>query len=289
MTFLEPLQAKLGSLWVSTVKLLPMLGIALVVLLITWIAVGLLSRLLRGSMQRTHLRPSLKALLDNLLRVTLWSVGFLIAVTVVFPSLTPAKLLTALGLGSVAVGLAFKDIFENFFAGILIMLRKPMNIGDFVQCEGVEGRVEQISVRETYIRQIDDQLILVPNSFLFKNPLYILTDKAQRRFDIVVGVAYGEDVDRAREVIAAALHGLSLVDESRGVEVYAASFNSSSIDFTVRWWAASTPIDLHRSRDQVVAAIKRALDEANIEIPFPCRTLTFKEPLSLTRADAEAP
>ncbi|OUX91330.1 MAG: mechanosensitive ion channel protein MscS [Alteromonas sp. TMED35] len=269
-------------MWVGFVELLPLLAIALVVLIITWLMTRVLTAVLKRSLKNSKIRRSLCELFDSLITVTVWTVGFLIAITIIFPSLTPAKLLTVLGLGSVAVGLAFKDIFENFFAGILIMLRKPMRIGDFVECESINGRVEKITVRETYLRKTDDQLIIVPNSFLFKNPVYVLTDLSLRRFDLVVGVAYSEDVDIAREVIRSALEGLDDINQQRGVEVYAREFNSSSLDFTVRWWANSRPIDMHKSRDIVVTAVKKALDEAGIEIPFPYRTLTFKEPLPLS-------
>ena len=282
MNFIEPLFQKVQRMWVGFVELLPLLAIALVVLIITWLMARVLTGLLKRSLKNSTIRRSLRELFASLLKVTIWTIGFLIAITIIFPSLTPAKLLTVLGLGSVAVGLAFKDIFENFFAGILIMLRKPMRIGDFVECESINGRVEKITVRETYLRKTDDQLIIVPNSFLFKKPVYVLTDLSLRRFDLVVGVAYGEDVDTAREVIRSALEGLDDINQQRGVEVYAREFNSSSLDFTVRWWANSRPIDMHKSRDIVVTAIKKALDEAGIEIPFPYRTLTFKEPLPLS-------
>tara|TARA_A200000159_G_C7336117_1_gene345151 strand:+ start:2274 stop:3146 length:873 start_codon:yes stop_codon:yes gene_type:complete len=282
VNFIEPLFQKVQRMWVGFVELLPLLAIALVVLIITWLMTRVLTAVLKRSLKNSKIRRSLCELFDSLITVTVWTVGFLIAITIIFPSLTPAKLLTVLGLGSVAVGLAFKDIFENFFAGILIMLRKPMRIGDFVECESINGRVEKITVRETYLRKTDDQLIIVPNSFLFKNPVYVLTDLSLRRFDLVVGVAYSEDVDIAREVIRSALEGLDDINQQRGVEVYAREFNSSSLDFTVRWWANSRPIDMHKSRDIVVTAVKKALDEAGIEIPFPYRTLTFKEPLPLS-------
>lgn len=213
--------------------------------------------------------------------MSIWTFGILISITIIFPSLTPAKLLAAAGLGSVAIGFAFKDIFENFVAGILIMLRKPMRIGDFIECEGVAGKVEKITIRETYIRKTDDQLVLVPNSILFKHPVYIETDKSLRRFDIVVGVAYSENIDAARKVIQEALKTTDLIDKNKPYEVYAREFNASSIDFTVRWWAQSSPLDMHKTRDKIVTSIKAALDEAGIEIPFPYRTLTFSEPLQI--------
>jgi len=272
-------------MWVGFVELLPLLVIAVVLLIFTWLMSRVLVAVLKRSLKQSKIRRSLRELFASLIKVTVWTVGFLIAITIIFPSLTPAKLLTVLGLGSVAVGLAFKDIFENFFAGILIMLRKPMRIGDFVECESIKGRVEKITVRETYLRKTDDQLIIVPNSFLFKNPVYVLTDLSLRRFDLVVGVAYGEDVDNARDVIRSALEKLSDIDKQRDIEVYAREFNSSSLDFTVRWWANSQPLDMHKSRDKVVTAIKKALDDAGIEIPFPYRTLTFKEPLPVRNSN----
>lgn len=74
------------------------------------------------------------------------------AAIVLLPNLTPTKMLAGLGIGSVAIGFAFKDIFENFLSGIIILLRREMRIGDFIECEGLEGEVENISVRETHIQ-----------------------------------------------------------------------------------------------------------------------------------------
>ena len=281
MNFLTPLYEKFDSMLIGFVKILPLLGVAFFVIIFTWVLYLILTNLLSRSLSNSRIRKSLSELFVTLFKVIIWTSGILIAVTIIFPSLTAGKLLTALGLGSVAVGLAFKDIFENFFAGILIMLRKPMRIGDYIECEGIQGKVEIISIRETYLRQTDDQLVLVPNSFLFKNPLLILTDQELRRFDIVVGIAYDEDVSVAQSVIENAVSSLNIVNDEKPVEVYAREFNSSSIDFTVRWWAESTPLGMHQSKDQVVTTIKEALDKENIEIPYPYRTLTFKEPLNI--------
>jgi small conductance mechanosensitive channel len=114
----------------------------------------------------------------------------------------------------------------------------------------------------------------------FKNPVTIRTARDVRRTTVICGVAYGEDVDAAREVIAQAVRGVDAVrDDVRDVEIFAQEFADSSINFEVTWWTGSRPIDIRSSRDKVVAAVKRALDDAGIEIPFPYRTLTFNEPL----------
>lgn len=288
ISFFAPLMNKLESMWLGLVKLIPELTLGLFTLLLTWLVASLAQRGLRRILQRSHLRRSLIDFFQVVLRTLIWLLGSLLTITIIFPSMSPAKLLAGLGLGSVAIGLAFKDIFENFLAGAMIMLRKPMRIGDFIECEGITGKVEQITIRDTYIRQVDDQLVLLPNSMLYKNPVRVLTDQDQRMFTLICGVAYDADLDQAASVIAEAVKSVASVDPQQPVQVFAREFNASSIDFTIRWWAGAKPVDMHTSRDQVIRAVKVALDQAGIEIPFPQRTLSFLQPLPLqTDASAE--
>ena len=287
MDVLNILIERVQEMVAGLVRTLPQLAIATLVLLVTWGAAALVRGGVKRMTGRTRIRPSLAQLLITLSTVIVWILGFLIAIAVIMPGVNAGTLLAVLGLGSVAIGLAFKDIFENFLAGVLIMLRKKMRIGDYVECEGVEGRVELITVRETYLRKLDNELTIVPNSFLFKNPVRIVTDATKRRHEIVVGVAYGTDLDQAAEVIAGAVRSADGIDANRPVEVFAREFNDSAIDFTVRWWAGSRVLDMHKSRDAVVRSIKRALDRAGIEIPFPQVTATFGAPLRLEEGSDE--
>ncbi len=264
------------------VEAAPRLAVALALLLMTWAVASFLKLVIRRLGARFRLRRNLINVLAMMAGVGLWLIGSLIALTVVFPSITPGKALTTLGLGSVAIGFAFKDTFENFLAGILILLREPFRINDYIECEDIEGQVEDITIRDTHIRQTDGQLVVVPNHMLFQNAVVVRTDRDLRRTTIICGVAYGEDVDVARGVIQDAVTAVDTVrDDIKDVQVFAQAFGASSIDFEVTWWTGSRPIDIRTSRDQVVAAVKSALDDAGIEIPFPYRTLTFKEPLKM--------
>ncbi|MEQ9618453.1 MAG: mechanosensitive ion channel family protein [Deltaproteobacteria bacterium] len=258
---------------------LPKILIALIVLFITWLIYRLVDRVLNSFFRRIRLRDSLSELFRKLSYIFIWLIGVMVAAVIIFPDFTPAKLLTVIGLSSIAIGFAFKDIFENFLAGILILLREPFQLRDFIECEGMEGFVEDINIRDTYIRRVDGQRIVIPNAMLFKNPVQVRTDLDLRRITVMCGVAYGEDVDESRAVIKEAVEGLDSVDNSREVQIFAQAFGASSIDFEVTWWTGSSPLEIRKSRDEVVAAVKGALDEAGIEIPFPYRTLTFKEPL----------
>ncbi|MGS4883396.1 mechanosensitive ion channel family protein [Roseibium sp. MB-4] len=283
------LSDQLAGIVRTAVALAPNLLAAVLVIALTGAFAFVVGRLSSSVLHRSSLRRSLVEAITKVSRLAVWLAGALVAATLLFPNLTPTKLLAGLGLGSIAVGLAFKDIFENFLAGFLILLRKPMRIGDDIKCGDLNGQVEHISIRDTFLRQRSGELILVPNSFLYKNPVKILTDQPKRRVTLEVGVAYGEDVERARTVISEAVETLSTRDTSKPFEIFTTSFGSSSIDFLVRWWTGSTPKDELQSRSEAVSQIKSALDRAGIEIPFPYRTLTFSEPLKISAEALEGP
>ncbi|GAB5445021.1 MAG: mechanosensitive ion channel family protein [Fuerstiella sp.] len=272
----------LRALWRDFLERLPLILVGVVILLLTWGFEKLANAIVRRSVARARLRPSLGDLMVQLSTFFTWLIGVMVAAIVVFPGMTPAKLLTVLGLSSVALGFAFKDIFENFFAGILILWRFPFDKGDFVECNGLCGKVEDITIRMSLIRQVDGQLVVIPNAMLFKNPVNVITSQSLRRTTVICGVAYSEDVDQSRTVIEGAVRECPTVADSKPVEIFAQEFADSSINFEVTWWTGSTPLEIRRSRDEVVATVKRALDEAGIEIPFPYRTLTFKESLPLS-------
>ncbi len=269
----------LSRMWRDFLKRLPLIAAGALILVLTWIFNMVANSVVRRAAVRSRLRSSLRDLLAQLTTFVVWLTGLMVAAIVVFPGMTPAKLLTVLGLSSVAIGFAFKDIFENFFAGVLILWRFPFDKGDFIECGEIEGKVEDITIRMSQIRQVDGQLVVVPNAMLFKNPVHVLTNSKTRRVTVVCGVAYDEDVNESRSVIKQAVESCESVSKDDPVEIFAQEFAASSVNFEVTWWTGSKPVDVRQSRDEVVAAVKHALDEANIEIPFPYRTLTFKQPL----------
>ncbi|MBQ0831028.1 MAG: mechanosensitive ion channel family protein [Marinobacter sp.] len=278
---MEPMKiliAQILDIGRGAIEILPQLFISLVILFITYALAKLAKHIAKSVLEKTRLRQSLANLMVLFSSLTIWLIGLMISAIIAFPDLTPTKMLAGLGIGSVAIGFAFKDIFENFLAGIIILIRREMRINDFVACEGYEGTVEAILVRETHIRKTDGELVILPNSMLFKNPLTIRTDLEERRTTIICGVGYGENVDEARSVIKQAVMACkTVITDTRPVQIFANEFADSSINFEVSWWTGSRPLDIRQSRDEVIASIKAALDKAGIEIPFPYRTLTFKD------------
>ncbi|MBS62427.1 mechanosensitive ion channel family protein [Salinisphaera sp.] len=264
--------------WGDFVAHLPFIGISLAIIALTWLGAWL-STVFAARLTGKRTRPSLRRLIDRLLSLGIWALGLTLAAVVVFPGLSPAKALGGLGLLSVAVGFAFKDTFENFFAGMLMLWKYPFESGDFIESGEIMGRVERVNVRVTHIRQVTGELLIVPNASLFKNSVLVLTNQRVRRIHVATGVAYDEDLAAALEVIETAVRACESRVKDYPVQVFATGFGSSSMDIDVSWWCDSTPLGARKSRNEVVVAIKAALDQAGIEIPYPYRTLHFRGPI----------
>ncbi len=280
------LQSLLG-IWQTFLERIPFLVAGVIVLLLSWLTVTIASSIVKKAMQRSDLRSSMKQLVVRFVSIGIWLLGILLSCMIIFPGLTPSKALGAMGLVSIAVGLAFKDIFENFFAGILILWRFPFEDGDIIECEDILGRVEKIELRMTRIRLLSGELVVTPNSYLFKNPVKVITNQKVIRTNITTGIAYDQDVEKAVKLISEVMEKCATVNTEKEIQIVPSAFGSSSIDIEVYWWTDASPFKVRDSRAEVITEIKNTLDEAGIEIPFPYRTLTFKEPLKVEKSSGE--
>jgi small-conductance mechanosensitive channel len=265
VNYLKTLEDQINAMIEGFVQHIPSLTIALFVLILTWLLAKSAVRIADRLTRNTKMRDNLKQLAETLVRLTIWVIGLLIAAAISMPGMTPASLFAGLGIGALAIGFAFQDIFENFLAGVLIMVRDRMRIGDTIDCQAITGRVERITLRETHIRAPTNELTIVPNSVLFKNPVKITTDQPHCRCETVVSVVSDHDLDEAAGCIRRALEAIEDIDHTHPVEVFANEFKPGSVEFLVRWWSAARARDFI-IRDQVIRHIKRALDESRIVI-----------------------
>jgi small-conductance mechanosensitive channel len=272
---IQRVNASLLDLVSSGIKLLPALILAIAILLLTRFLARITRRMVRKIGTRTIRSTSLQMLLTQTSHVAVWAVGLLLASLVVFPSLGLGDLLALLGLGSVAIGFAFQDIFKNFLAGVLLLLREPFRINDQIVVNDYEGTVEEIDIRTTRIRTYQGERVLIPNSIVFTNAVRVLTAFPQRRTDLEVGVDYNTPLPKVRELI------LDLLPEVEGVlsqpepEVDIVGFGDSAIDLMVRYWTQPQILHVRRTKTRVMTAIKQAFDRESISIPYPIRTLYF--------------
>ncbi|WP_227690110.1 mechanosensitive ion channel family protein [Psychrobacter cibarius] len=206
-------------------------------------------------------------------------IGFMIAMVIAVPGFTPAKLIGALGIGSVAIGFAFKDIFQNLLSGILLLISEPFRIGDQIVSGDYEGTVEDIKIRATTIKTYDGRQVVIPNSDLYTSALTVNTAYKQRRLQVAVGIGYEDDIEAAKAEILQALNKVESVSKKAQPSVIATGFGDSTIDLMVRWFIEDgTQANKVTSIHQVIVEIKSALDAAGVNIPFPIRTIDLSDP-----------
>ncbi|EMI17426.1 mechanosensitive ion channel protein MscS [Rhodopirellula maiorica SM1] len=247
---------------------LPFLLVGIVVFAIFYFVAKLVRRFIRSS---THGKSSanLGRVMGRVAQWVLVFVGLILAVAIMAPSVTPGKLLTSLGIGGVAIGFAFKDILQNFMAGLLILLNEPFKIGDQIVSGDHEGTVESIKTRATLIKTYDGKRVVIPNSQIYTNPVVVNTAYDCIRTQYDVGVGYGDDLRHAAKVILQTLQNTEGVVSDPAPDVVATELGGSSVVLRARWWTASERVNVVRTGNAVISDIKKALDDAGIDMPYP--------------------
>ncbi|MGC9504072.1 mechanosensitive ion channel family protein [Baaleninema sp.] len=270
---IQEIQSRLVDLVGQSIQLLPALLVAVVILFATRYGANLVKRVVSATARRILKSRSLQSLVVQTSYVATWVVGILASGVIAFPGLRVGDIIALLGLSSVAVGFAFQDIFKNFLAGILLLLHEPFELHDQIVVDDYEGTVEEIAIRSTQIRTYRGEQVVIPNSIVFTSPVQVLTALPQRRTDLSIGVDYNTPLPKAREVLYEALQGVEGVLQVPEVEVDVVSFGDSSIDLVVRYWTAPQRAEVRRAQTQVMMALKAACDRADINIPYPIRTV----------------
>jgi small-conductance mechanosensitive channel len=161
----------------------------------------------------------------------------LIACVIVFPSVKPATIISSLGIGSVAIGFAFKDILQNLLAGILLLINRPYRRGDQIVVKDFEGTVEHIQSRATLIKTYDGRRVIIPNSDVYTSPVMVNTAFPVRRDQFDIGIGYGDKPDRAMTVFAEAIANVEGVEADPAPEVLPWGLDASSVTLRARWWS----------------------------------------------------
>jgi small-conductance mechanosensitive channel len=268
-------------------RLLPNIGVGLVVVLVAWgVATGVASLIRSRSSSKG--RDNLGEVLGGFAWWAVMVLGVLLAATIVAPSLKPGDLIAGLGVSSVAIGFAFKDILQNWLAGLLILLRQPFEVGDQVKVGDFEGTVERIETRATLLKTYDGQRVVIPNSDIYTSSVLVRTAFEQRRSQYDVGIGYADDIEQAQQVMLEAVRGVDGVASEPAPEVLPWDLAASWVTLRARWWTESPRADVVQVHARVVRAVKRALDEAAIDMPYETRVHLWHDQTEAADGDRSA-
>ncbi|MCA9071031.1 MAG: mechanosensitive ion channel family protein [Planctomycetaceae bacterium] len=261
---------KLNSMREGVFDLLPNLLIAIVLfILVSMLAYFCQSLIVRWTDDRKSENVGL--VIGRLTKWVLLFLGLMIGVSIVSPSVGASDIFSMLGIGTVAIGFAFKDILQNFLAGLLILLREPFQEGDAVIISGHSGVVEAIETRSTILKTFDGQRVFIPNGQVFTNPVEVITAHPHRRKHCVVGIGFNDSIPQAVTEMMEAIRSVDGVLEDPPPFVRVDSLGDSSVNLKAYWWATNE--DYGSTGSEVITAIKQRLDDADVEMPFPTQVV----------------
>ena len=288
MQTFTPLQTTLRQLTQmakGAIQLLPNIIIAIVVFIIFWFIAKLTRRIIKNTTRRKKSR-NLGLVLARLSQGLIILAGAFISLAIVIPSFKPGDLVQLLGVSGVAVGFAFRDILQNFLAGILILITEPFVIDDQIVFKDFEGTVEHIQTRATTIRTYDGTRIVIPNAELFTNSVKVNTAFEKRRLQYDIGIGYGDDIDRAKEIILDVLRNDPEAVADPPPEALVVELADFTINIRARWWVdPPRRAEVLDSQDQVLTQLCKRLIAAGIDLPFPTQQILFHDQTEETDGD----
>jgi len=239
--------------------------LALLILLIGLFLVKLIISLSRKLMHNARLDDILINFVNSILNAVL--VLFVLVAALDQLGVNTTSMVALIGAAGIAIGLALQDSLKNFSAGVMLVIFRPFKNGDFIDAGGIMGVVEQIGIFSTTMRTPDNREVIVPNGAIYGSTITNFSARDTRRLDLVFGIAYGDDLRRAKEIIGQVLAAEPRVLAEPAPLVAVGELGESSVNLVVRPWVGNG--DYWDVKFALTEAVKLAFDAQGISIPFP--------------------
>jgi len=240
-------------------------GGALIILVGGFIVAGWLGRLVLRTADRRGFDATLGKFFSNIVRYVAIALAVITALSACGVETT--SFAAVLGATGLAVGLALQGTLGNVAAGVMLIIFRPFKVGDYVTVGGQSGTIDEVSLFAVTMTTPDNRVITVPNGQVFGNVIENVTARDTRRVQVTVGVEYSADLDRTREVLEKVVASIPQRIDEPAAQVVCGSLGASSVDWHCRVWVKTG--DFWPATEALTVAIKKALDEAGIGIPFP--------------------
>ena len=253
----EPLVALYG---------LKIIGAIVTVIIGIWIA-KLLARSTGKVLKKKEVDETLTRFVVSLVRIAL--IAFVIISAAAQLGIQTASFVAVIGAAGLAIGFALQGSLSNVASGVMLIIFKPIKVGNYVEGGGVAGSVESVGIFVTTLITPDNKVIYVPNSNITGNNIINYSTKDTRRVDLVFGIGYSDDIDKAKSLIQSVLGSDSRILKKPAPQIVVSELADSSVNFNVRPWVNS--LDYWKVYFDVIEAIKKKFDAENVSIPFPQR------------------
>ncbi len=267
---MDALMAKIYEL--LTIYGLKILAAIAVFVIGRWVAKGL-RNLARRVMEKKAVDQTLTSFAVNLAYVAL--LAFVIIAALGQLGIQTTSFIAVIGAAGLAIGLALQGSLSNFAAGFLMIIFRPFKVGDFIEGAGVAGTVEEIEIFTTTLKSPDNKTVIIPNASLTSGNIINWTVKGTRRVDLAMGIGYGDDIDKARNIMSDIIAKDERILKDPATTIAVSELADSSVNFVVRPWVKSG--DYWDVYFDLTEKFKKAFDAQGISIPYPQRDVHIYE------------
>lgn len=247
--------------------------IGLIILCIGWKVVKRITKTLNTILERRNVDPTISSFLDALINICLKIL--LLVVVMEYVGLKTTGIAALIGSAGLAVGLSLQGSLANFAGGVIILLMRPFNVGDIVECSAGTGTIEKIGIFYTYMLTADNKQILIPNGNLANGNLINYTTKETRRVDLNFTVGYEQDIRKVKQAIMEVIATEELILEEPAPFVAVDSHGDNAVGFVVKVWTKTE--DYWTVHYNLLEKVKIKFDEENISIPYPQMDVHVKQ------------
>ena len=276
--------------WLNTlITYLPNLLVAIVVFTIAFFVSRHINRLTNRALISTAMQESMRKIVAKVTSVLVILAGLFLALGILNLNTVLTSLLAGAGVAGLAIGLALQGALSNTFSGIVLSFIKQIKMGDWIESNGFSGEVVDITLRATTLKQVDNNLVALPNKMVVENPIKNYSVTAQSRVILTCGVGYESDLEKVEKIVRKTIvSNFKAVKDEESILFFFTEFGDSSINFETRFFIDSVSgLQVALAKSKAIIQIKKAFDANGIEIPFPIRTLDFGNTLKVAGTKGE--
>lgn len=257
----------LGKVWeLVTIYGLRVLAALVIFVIGRWVA-KLICKVIERMMEKGEVDPTIRKFVGNMAYIAL--LAFVVLAALSQLGIQTTSFIAVLGAAGLAIGLALQGSLSNFAAGFLMIIFRPIRVGDYIEGAGTAGTVEEIAIFTTTLVTPDNKTVIIPNAALTGDNIVNWTLKGTRRVDLVMGIGYEDDIDKAKQVMRDVLAEDDRILKDPAPQIAMVELADSSVNFVVRPWAKAS--DYWGVYMETTERIKKAFDANGISIPFPQR------------------
>jgi len=272
---METFSVVIQEMIVKFLEFLPKAILAMVIFVISLYLAGVITKLVLSALERRDTDTEVKLVIGKITRWSIIIAGVFIGLQQMGFDLS--AFLVSLGVLGFTIGFALQDISKNFIAGLLILLQQPFDIGDVIKIDDFNGTVINVDLRATEIKTVDGKIVLIPNGDLYTSPITNYSRETNRRLDLILGVAYGSDLELVKQTALETVASVETVLSDPAPEIAFDNFGGSTIDCTLYFWFNAREENLAAVKDAVFLAINSAFEAKNIEMPYPTQRVILQQ------------